>query len=463
LAIETTQTTTRQPAVTPKSGPAHTREIIQVDQKVPLLKGIPLSLQHLFAMFGASILVPILFNQAAGTTVIDPALVLMMNGIGTLIYTFVCRGKAPAFLGSSFAFIAPTITCITLAKSPGVGFQHALGGFVVAGLIFTIVSLIIRFAGREWLNVVLPPAAMGPIVALIGLELAPVATDMAFHKGSAISGTATLISLFTLLVVVIGSLVFRGFFAAIPVLIGVVAGYLMAVVVNIWVPGTMDFAPLHGAAIFAAPHVVLPIFDWASILIIMPAALVVISEHIGHLFVTSNIVGRDLLKVPGLHNSLLGDGLSTMLSGLSGSCPTTTYGENMGVMALTRVYSVWVIGGAAVISIIIAFFGKVSGAIRTIPVPVIGGISMMLFGVIAASGLRMLIEAKVDYSKSKNLLLSAIILVVGISGVSLKLGQTQLRGMVLATIVGMILSLFFFLLEKWGLTAEDSNVFAEEE
>ena len=446
--------------MTPRTGPTQTRRTIQVDEKVPLLKGIPLSLQHLFAMFGASILVPILFNQAAGTTVIDPALVLMMNGIGTLIYTFVCRGKAPAFLGSSFAFIAPTITCITMAKTPGVGFQHALGGFVVAGLIFTIVSLIIRFAGREWLNVVLPPAAMGPIVALIGLELAPVATDMAFHKGSAISGTATVISLFTLFVVVIGSLVFRGFFAAIPVLIGVMAGYLMAVVVNVWVPGTMDFAPLHGAAIFAAPHVVLPVFDWASILIIMPASLVVISEHIGHLFVTSNIVGRDLLKVPGLHNSLLGDGLSTMLSGFSGSCPTTTYGENMGVMALTRVYSVWVIGGAGVISIIIAFFGKVSGAIRTIPVPVIGGISMMLFGVIAASGLRMLIEAKVDYSKSRNLLLSAIILVVGISGISFKIGQTQLRGMVLATIVGMILSLFFFFLERWGLTAEESGSLA---
>jgi uracil permease len=463
LAIETIETITRQPAVTPKPGPASVRETIQVDQKVPFLKGIPLSLQHLFAMFGASILVPILFNQAAGTTVVDPALVLMMNGIGTLIYTFVCRGKAPAYLGSSFAFIAPTITCITLAKSPGIGFQHALGGFVAAGMIFAIVSLIIRFAGREWLNVVLPPAAMGPIVALIGLELAPVATDMAFHKGAAISGTATLISLFTLFVVVLGSLVFRGFFAAIPVLIGVIAGYLMAVLVNIFVPGTMDFSPLHGAAIFAFPHVMLPIFDWASILIIMPAALVVISEHIGHLFVTSNIVGRDLLKVPGLHNSLLGDGLSTMLSGLTGSCPTTTYGENMGVMALTRVYSVWVIGGAAVISIIIAFFGKVSGAIRTIPVPVIGGISMMLFGVIAASGLRMLIEAKVDYSKSKNLLLSAIILVVGISGVSFKIGQTQLRGMVLATIVGMLLSLFFYLLEKGGLTAEDSSVFNEEE
>jgi uracil permease len=440
-----------------------TREIIQVEERVPLLKGIPLSLQHLFAMFGASILVPILFNNAAKTTVVDPALVLLMNGVGTLIYTFVCRGKAPAFLGSSFAFIAPTITCITLAANPGVGFQHALGGFFMAGLIFSIVSVIIRFAGRAWLNIVLPPAAMGAIVALIGLELAPVATGMAFTVDGKISGLATVIALFTLLVVVVGSMVFRGFMAAIPILIGVLAGYALAAVINIWIPGTLDFSAVQNGAFFAVPKFVFPIFDWASILIIAPAALVVISEHIGHLFVTSNIVGRDLLKVPGLHNSLLGDGLSTMLSGLCGSCPTTTYGENMGVMALTRVYSVWVIGGAAVISIIIAFFGKVSGAIRTIPVPVIGGISMMLFGVIAASGLRMLIEAKVDYSKSKNLLLSAIILVVGISGVSFKLGQTQLKGMVLATIVGMLLSLFFFILEKLGLTAEDSSVFAEEE
>ena len=408
-------------------------------------------------MFGASVLVPILFNNAAKTTVVDPALVLMMNGIGTLIYIFVCRGKAPAFLGSSFAFIAPTITCITLASSPGVGFQHALGGFVIAGLIFTLVSFIIRIAGRAWLNIVLPPAAMGAIVALIGLELAPVATGMAFQQNGQVSGVATVISLFTLLVVVVGSLIFRNFLAAIPILIGVLAGYALAAIINIWIPGTLDFSLVQNGAFFAVPKFVLPIFDWPSILIIMPAALVVISEHIGHLFVTSNIVGRDLLKVPGLHNSLLGDGLSTMLSGFSGSCPTTTYGENMGVMAITKVYSVWVVGGAGVISVVIAFFGQVSGAIRSIPVPVIGGISMMLFGVIAASGLRMLIEAKVDYSKSRNLLLSAIVLVVGISGVSINFGQTQLRGMVLATIVAMVLSLFFYLLDSLNLTNEAAD------
>jgi uracil permease len=443
------------------------RPIIQVEEKVPLLTGIPLSLQHLFAMFGASILVPILFNAAAKTTVVDPSLVLLMNGIGTLIYLFVCRGKAPAFLGSSFAFIAPTILCITHGATPGQGFQHAAGGFVVAGLIFVIVSLIIRWAGRNWLNIVLPPAAMGAIVALIGLELAPVATGMAFQPHGVISGTtASVISIFTLAVVVLGSLVFRGFLAAIPILIGVLSGYVLSAIINIWIPGTLDFSSVQGADFFTLPQIIIPIFDWPSILIIMPAALVVISEHIGHLFVTSNIVGRDLLKVPGLHNSLLGDGLSTMLSGFAGSCPTTTYGENMGVMAITRVYSVWVIGGAAVISILIAFFGQVSGIIRSIPIPVIGGISMALFGVIAASGLRMLIEAKVDYSKSRNLLLSAIVLVVGVSGVSISIGDTQLRGMVLATVVGMALSLIFYVLDRLNLTneaADDSVVSGDSE
>ena len=443
------------------------REIIQVEQKVPLLKGIPLSLQHLFAMFGASVLVPILFNQAAGTMVVDPALVLLMNGVGTLIYLFLCRGKAPAFLGSSFAFIAPTVTCIGLAATPQLGFQHALGGFMAAGLVFTLVSFIIRFAGRNWLKVVLPPAAMGPIVALIGLELAPTAVGMAFYQGGSMSSgvivpSYALVSLFTLAVVLVGSLVFRRFLAAIPILIGVLSGYALSAILNIWVPGSLDVSAIAKADILALPRFILPVFDWGSILIILPAALVVISEHIGHLFVTSNIVGRNLLKDPGLHRSLLGDGLSTMLSGFCGSCPTTTYGENMGVMAITKVYSVWVVGGAAVISILIAFFGQFSGAIRSIPTPVIGGVSIMLFGVIAASGLRMIVEAKVDYSKSRNLLLSAVVFVVGISGLSIKVGHTELKGMVLATLVGMALSLMIWIFDRFRWNAEAPDPQAEE-
>jgi uracil permease len=442
------------------------REIIQVEQKVPLLKGIPLSLQHLFAMFGASVLVPILFNTWAGKVVVDPALVLLMNGVGTLIYLFICRGKAPAFLGSSFAFLSPTATCIAAATAAGLdpqlGFQHALGGFVVSGAVFALVALVIRFAGRGWLKVILPPAVMGPIVALIGLELAPGAVGNAFYKDGVMSSgvivpSYVLVSLVTLGTVLIGSLVFRKFLAAIPILIGVLAGFLCAVLVNIWVPGTISFAAVSSAKLIALPRFVFPVFDGASILIILPAALVVISEHIGHLFVTSNIVGRDLLEDPGLHRSLLGDGISTMLSGFTGSGPTTTYGENMGVMAITKVYSVWVIGGAAVLSIVVAFFGHVSGAIQSLPTPVIGGVSIMLFGVIAASGLRMLVEAKVDYSKSRNLMLSAITFVVGISGISVNIGKAQLKGMVLATLVGMLLALMVWVFDKLGWNSEEPD------
>lgn len=439
------------------------REIIQVEQRVPFWRGLPLSLQHLFAMFGASVLVPILFNTWAGQVVVDPALVLLMNGVGTILYLVICKGKAPAFLGSSFAFLAPTATCMAVAAKAGLGtklgFQHALGGFVVSGAIFALVAGIIRVSGRTWLRIILPPAVMGPVVALIGLELAPVAVGNAFFQGGTMSSGVIVpanvcIALVTLAAVVLGSLVFRGFFAAIPVLIGVVVGYVTAIVVNLLIPGTVNFAPLASAKLLMLPQLTLPVFDTASILIVMPAALVVISEHVGHLFVTGNIVGRDLFETPGLPRSLVSDGVSTMLSGMTGSCPTTTYGENMGVMAITKVYSVWVIGGAAIISILMAFLGHVSGLLYTLPTPVVGGISLVLFGVIAASGFRILVETKVDFSKSRNLILSALVLMVGISGITVKLGQTELKGMVLATLVGMLLGLGVWILDRLGWTAE---------
>ncbi|MEI8096038.1 MAG: uracil permease [Spirochaetales bacterium] len=447
------------------------REIIQVEQKVPILKAIPLSFQHLFAMFGASVLVPILFNSFAKVQVVDPSLVLLMNGIGTLIYILVTKGKAPAFLGSSFAFLAPTGAILATSIATGgvgaeVGFAQVTGGFVVAGLAFVIVSLIIRFAGRKWISIVLPAAAMGPIVSLIGLGLANVAASMAFgdkFASGVIDPMMTVISMFTLGVVVVGSMVFRKVWAAVPVLVGLVAGYVLALILNAVYPDAhvMSFAALGTAQLFAFPKMIFPQFDLGAILIILPASLVVMSEHIGHLFVTGNIVERNLIKDPGLHNSMLGDGLSTMLSGFTGSCPTTTYGENMGVMAITKVYSVWVIGGAAVISIIIAFFGHLSALISSIPTPVIGGISLMLYGVIAASGLRMLVEAKVDYSKSRNLLLSAIVFVVGISGLSINVGGTALSGMVLATLVGIFISLVFFIFDKLKWTAEPDESVSE--
>lgn len=418
------------------------RRIIQVEERLPLLKSIPLSIQHTFAMFSASVLVPILLG-------INPAIVLLMNGIGTLLFILLTKGKSPAYLGSSFAFIAPAILII---KNPNLGFEYALGGFVICGAVFCLVALIIKFFGTSWLNVLLPPAAMGPVVALIGLELSGTAADMGgliLHpdKGyNTIDPKAVILFTITLAVAVFGSVLFRKFFAAIPILIAIVTGYVAASLM-----GYVNLAPVHQAAAFALPKFTTPAFNLSAILIILPASLVVISEHIGHQIVTGRIIERDLIKDPGLHRSLLGDGVSTMLSGFCGAVPTTTYGENIGVMAMTRVYSVWVIGGAAVFSILISFSGKVSALIQTIPVPVMGGVSFLLYGMIAASGLRLIVEEKVNYSRSRNLALSAVVLVTGLSGAFIQIKEVQLKGMALATIVGMLLSLIFALIDKFGL------------
>lgn len=415
-------------------------KIIQVDEKVPLSKGIPLSIQHTFAMFSASVLVPWLFG-------INPAIVLLMNGIGTLIFIFITQGKAPAYLGSSFAFLSPTFLILA---NPSMGYEYALGGFVVTGLIFCAVAILIKFVGTDWIDILLPPAAMGPIVALIGLELAGTAAS---NGGLILSDTYTAINpkfvavfLVTLAVAVFGQVLFRGFASAIAILISIIVGYVFALCM-----GIVDFSAVGTTSWIALPNFTFPKFDLSAILIIIPASLVVISEHIGHQVVTSEIVGRDLLKDPGLHRSLLSDGISTTLSGLCGAVPTTTYGENIGVMAITKVYSVRVIGGAALFSILLAFIGKASALIQTIPSPVMGGVSFLLYGMIAASGLRLLVDKKVDFSKSRNLALTSVVFVTGLSGAFIKIGEVQLTGMCLATIVGMVLGLLFYIIDRLGL------------
>ncbi|EQB90309.1 hypothetical protein M918_00365, partial [Clostridium sp. BL8] len=276
--------------------------VIDVQDKVPLKKAIPLSLQHLFAMFGASVLVPILFN-------IDPAIVLFFNGIGTLLYAVITKGKIPAFLGSSFAFIAPVL----LLQQQGYSFQHIQGGFVVSGLVFSAVAITVGFTGIGWIKKLFPPAAMGAIVTIIGLELAPVAADMAgfpvgLSNSPALNSTWVVVSMITLGTLVLGSVVFRGFLKIIPILIAVVVGYISA-----YFMGLIDFTAVKEASLIAAPHMAFAKFDLTAILTILPATFVVIAEHIGHLAVTSNVVGKDLTSDPGLHRSLLGDGLSTML------------------------------------------------------------------------------------------------------------------------------------------------------
>ena len=411
------------------------RKIIQVEEKVPPKLLIPLSIQHMFAMFGASVLVPSLFGM-------NPAIVLFMNGIGTLLFILITKGKAPAYLGSSFAFIAPSL--VVMGKF---GYEYALGGFVVVGLCGCILSLIIYKFGSDWIDVVLPPAAMGPVVALIGLELSGTAAKNAGLLDGKIQTESVIVFLVTLGVAVFGSVVFRKFLSVIPILIAILAGYVAAILC-----GIVDFTPVAEAAFFSLPNFTTPKFNVEAILIILPVILVVASEHIGHQIVTGKIIGRDLIKNPGLHRSMFADNFSTMLSGLIGSVPTTTYGENIGVMAMTKVYSVYVIGGAAVLSIICSFIGKLTALIQTIPSPIIGGISFLLYGMIGTSGIRILVDGKVDYSRSRNMALTSVIFVTGLSGIKISIGEIELTGMVLACIVGMILSLIFYILDKLKLT-----------
>ncbi len=422
---------------------AKQRQIIQIQERVPVSKWIPLSIQHTFAMFSASVLVPYIFG-------IKPSIALLMNGIGTFIFIFVTKGKAPAYLGSSFAFITPALIVMN-----SMGYEYALGGFVVVGILMCIVAGIIKLVGTKWIDAILPPAAMGPIVALIGLELAGSAAQTAglldekMQMVQNLDPKVLIVFLVTLLLAIFGGVLYRGFAAAIAILIAIIGGYIISLLF-----GMVDFSAVGETALFKAPDFQFAKFNLQAILVIIPATLVVVSEHIGHQVVTSEVVGKDLLKDPGLHRSMFADGFSTALSGLVGSCPTTTYGENIGVMAITKVYSVWVIGGAAAFSIVLSFIGKASALIQTIPGPVMGGVSFLLYGMIGASGIRLMVDAKIDYSKARNLALTSVVFVVGLSGVAINLGQVQLSGMSLAAVVGMVLGFIMYLLDKYHLTNE---------
>ncbi|MBE6106475.1 uracil permease [Anaerovibrio lipolyticus] len=405
--------------------------VIQVHERPPITKTIPLSLQHLFAMFGSTVLVPILFN-------VNPATVLLFNGIGTLLYLIICKGKIPAYLGSSFAFISPVFAVLSQFN-----YEAALGGFIAVGLVFVVVGLIVKAVGTSWIDFIFPPAAMGAIVAVIGLELMPTAAKMAGLTEAEPNMSNIIVAVATLVITLFSQIVFRGFLGIIPILIGIICGYIISLGF-----GIVDLSGIEKAPWFALPTFYTPEFNLTAITIILPAALVVIAEHVGHLFVTSNIVGSDLTKEPGLDRSIIGNGISTILSGFFGSTPNTTYGENIGVLAISKVFSTWVIGGAAIFAIILSCFGKLAAAIQSIPVPVMGGVSMLLFGVIAASGIRVLVDAKIDYNQPINLMLTAIVLGIGVSTASITIGSTTLAGMSLATVVAIILSICFNIIRK---------------
>lgn len=406
------------------------KNFIDVEERLPVLKTIPLSFQHLFAMVGATILVPRLLNMS-------PTLALLGSGIGTLIYIICTKSRLPAYIGSSFAFIAPIAFVI---KNQGL--PEALGGVMAAGLVHVLFAAIIKAFGTAWINRLLPPVVVGSVVIVIGLGLAATAVTWAGllpGEGAAniLANKDVWVALFTLVVAITGSVFFRGFLAVIPILVGMVSGYLLSLAA-----GIVDTKPITDAAWFAVPKFVTPAFSLPAILAIAPVAIVTVTEHIGHVFVTNNVCERDFTKDPGLHRSLLGDGIATFTAGLFGAPPNTTYGENIGVMAITRVYSVWVIGGAAVIAILLSFVGKVGALLQTIPLPVMGGISIMLFGIIASSGLRMLVDSGIDFSQKRNLIIASVILVLGIGGAKINFSRNfSIEGMALATLVGIILNL----------------------
>ncbi len=416
-----------------------TRRTIDVDERLPVLQTLPLSLQHLFAMFGATVLVPVL-------TGFDPSVALFSGGVGTLLYMMATRGKVPAYLGSSFAVISGLALVNKTWGDP----HAAMTGALALGVLYICISLLIGVIGTGWLDRLFPPVVIGSVVIVIGLGLAGVAVQMAGFGPSTtikippeLQTRWMLTAAVTLAMVAIGSVWFRGFLGVIPVLIGIVTGYLFGLAM-----GLVDFKPVADAQWLAVPHFVFPSLSksftakgLSAALLLAPIAVVLITEHIGHLLVTNKIVGRDFTKDPGLHRSLLGDGLACTFASLVGGPPATTYGENLGVMAITRVFSVWVLGGAACIAISLSFVQKLGALIQTIPTAVMGGVSIALFGVIAAAGTRLFVEAKVDFSDKRNLVLASVIMVLGVGGSKITIGHFEVDQMTLATAVGIVLNL----------------------
>jgi uracil permease len=403
---------------------------------------IPLSIQHVFAMFGATILVPLL-------TGLNPATALFTAGTGTLLYIILTGAKVPAFLGSSFAFIPALISV-----SAVYGMPYALGGAVAAGIFYCLVGTIIKVVGTGWLDKALPPVVIGSVIVVIGLNLAPTAMNMAMKIGGGADGEYSLVILsiaaVTLGVTVVANSFLKGFFSTIPILIGLVAGYVFTLLMGMFFPAyhLITFQGVKDAPWFGFPTFAVPRFNVVAVLTFVIVSLATICEHLGDTLVTGKVVGQDFYKNPGLHRTLAGDGLATAWAAFWGGPPNTTYGENIGVMAITRVYSVWVIGGAAVIAVILSFFRKFGALIQTIPTPVMGGISMLLFGIIASSGLRTIVESGVDYKDKRNLTISSVIFVIGIGGGRLAFALTEdvhfeLAGVAFATVIGILLNLIF--------------------
>lgn len=393
-----------------------------------------LSFQHLFAMFGSTVLVPILVG-------INPAIALFSSGLGTLAHLTVTKYKIPAYMGSSFAYIA---TMQMLMKTDGIA--AVAQGAIAGGLVYLIVALIVKFAGNAWIDKVLPPIVVGPIIIVIGLSLATTAVNDVMLKDGAYNFTYLLVGMVTLLAVILFNMYGKKIIGVIPILLGLIVGYIFALVVGaVTGQSIVDLSGVAKSAWFQVPSFDILFVDYhfklypSAILTMAPIAFVTMTEHFGHVMVLNSLTERDFFKDPGLDRTLTGDGLAQIIAGFFGAPPVTSYGENIGVMALNKIYSVYVIAGAAVIAIVMSFIGKISALLSSIPTPVIGGISIALFGVIASSGLKILVENKIDFDNKKNLLIASVILVSGIGGLTLQVAGLQITGVAFSTLLGIIL------------------------
>ncbi|MGU9952687.1 solute carrier family 23 protein [Limosilactobacillus fermentum] len=404
--------------------------VLDVDERPGTGQWIGLSLQHMFSMFGSTVLVPILVG-------LNPGIALFSSGVGTLMYLLITRHKIPAYMGSSFSFIVPMMALMKSTGYPGIA-----QGTIAVGCVYLIVSLIVSRFGSAWIDRILPPIVVGPIVMVIGLSLAATAAKDATMNGSTYDIKYFIVAMLTLLITIIFNMFFKGFLGLIPILLGIVGGYIIACLF-----GIVKFSGVMSVHWFSLPVFQIPFvnyhpqFYWGAILSMAPIAFVTMTEHMGHIMVLNELTDRNYFKDPGLNHTLAGDGTASIIAGFVGGPPVTSYGENIGVLAITRVHSVYVLAGAASFAILFSFVGKLSALIESIPSPVIGGISFLLFGVIASSGLRVMIEDQTDFNEKRNLMISSVILVIGIGNAYLQLGQYEFSGLAVAAVLGIVLNL----------------------
>ena len=379
-------------------------------------KNTVLGVQFLFVAFGATVLVPLLVG-------IDPAVALFTAGIGTLLFHLITKRRVPVFLGSSFAFIAPIIEATKLYGWPG-----TLSGIIAVGVVYAIVSALVKLRGIKFVERLFPPVVVGPVIIIIGLSLASAAVDMAKSNW--------LIAVFSLLTAIVVVIFGKGMAKLIPVFIAIVAGYLLSMIL-----GEVDYTQIRESAWFSLPEFTAPKFHWQAILYMIPVAIAPIIEHVGDMYAIGGVCNKNFVEKPGLHRTLLGDGLATAMAGFFGGVPNTTYSEVTGAITLTKVTSPFVLRIAAITAIVFAFVGKISGFLKTIPQSVLGGIMLLLFGMIASIGIKSLVDGKTDMAETRNQVIVSVVLTVGIGGAIIQYGTFSLAGIGLAALVGILLNL----------------------